>query len=262
MNENDTPPPVPPTPSNPADPAASPLPPKPAFTAARPAGQPPVDRFEFSPMDNPGQPLAVLADLLKHPGRVLYELKSGRFGPVCGALFLIALVSLAIYGIVAGSLSGGSQLWLAPAKIVGGTALCVLICLPSLYIFLCLSGVDAHVREVAGELLASVCLTALLLIGFAPVAWVFSQSTDSVPLMGFLHILFWTVALWFGLRLIGRSSPGAGGSGLSVWIIIYVVVSLQMMTSLRPIIGQAPTVFPTQKEFFLQHIFKNLGAGF
>lgn len=251
MNENDTPtPPLPPTP------------PKPAFPAARPAGEPAPDRFKLAPMEGPAHPFAVLGELLKRPGGVLYELKSGRFGPVCSALFLVAFLSLAVYGFVAGSLSGGDQLVLAPAKIIIGTALCVLICLPSLYIFLCLSGVDAHVREVAGELLASVCLTSLLLIGFAPVAWVFSQSTDSVPLMGFLHILFWTVALWFGLRLIGRSSPGAGGSGLTVWIIIYVVVSLQMMTSLRPIIGHAPTVLPTEKQFFLQHIFSNLGNGF
>lgn len=251
MNENDTPiPPLPPTP------------PERPFAATRPRGNPPIDRFSLAPLDGPCHPFAVLGELLKRPGCILYELKMGRFAPVCGALFLISLISLAVYGFVAGSLSGGDQLWLAPIKIIVGTALCVLICLPSLYIFLCLSGVDAHVREVAGELLASVCLTALLLIGFAPVAWVFSQSTDSVPLMGFLHILFWTVALWFGLRLVGRSSPGAGSSGLSVWIIIYVVVSLQMMTSLRPIIGQAPTILPTQKEFFLQHIFNSLGNGF
>ncbi|CAN5670073.1 hypothetical protein BH09VER1_BH09VER1_01670 [soil metagenome] len=248
MNENDTPAPLPPTP------------PERPFAATRPRGNPPIDRFSLAPLEGPCHPFAVLGELLKRPGCILYELKVGRFGSVFGALLLIALFSLGVYGLVAGSLTGGNQLWLAPVKIIVGTALCVLICLPSLYIFLCLSGVDAHVREVAGELMASVCLTALLLIGFAPVAWVFSQSTDSIPLMGFLHLLFWSVALWFGLRLVGRSSPGTGGSGLSVWIIIYVVVSLQMMTSLRPIIGHATTVLPTEKQFFIPHLLGDLSS--
>ena len=47
------------------------------------------------------------------------------------------------YGMVVGSFSGGSQMWIAPAKIAIGTILSILICLPSLYIFTCLSGIDA-----------------------------------------------------------------------------------------------------------------------
>lgn len=110
---------------------------------------------------------------------------------------------------------------------------------------------------VAGELLAAVSLTALLLIGFAPVAWVFSQSTDSVALMAVLHLVFWAISLGFGLRLIGRSS---GSRTTRVWIAIYVVVCLQMITALRPIVGFAPTFLPTEKKFFLAHMVETLTA--
>ena len=45
-------------------------------------------------------------------------------------------------------------------------------------------------------------LMTVLLIGFAPVAWVFSQSTSSLVAMGALHLAFWLVATVFGLRFL------------------------------------------------------------
>ncbi len=93
-------------------------------------------------------------------------------------------------------------MWIAPAKLALGTILSILICLPSLYIFACLSGIDVRLRTVSGVLFAAICLGALLLIGFAPVAWIFSQSTDSVAFMAALHLILWAIGIIFGLRLI------------------------------------------------------------
>ncbi len=42
------------------------------------------------------------------------------------------------------------------------------------------------------------------------------------------------------------------------WLAIYLLVCVQMMTSLRPIVGRADTVLPTEKRFFLQHFFEML----
>lgn len=245
MNENTDPQPTPP-----------PLP-----TAETPKPRP-VDRYEYAPMQGARNLPGVLENLLKHPGRIIWELINGRASSVVLALIVVTIVSLAIYGVVVGSLSGGSQLWVAPVKIVGGSLLSLLICLPSLYIFLCLCGADARLRQVAGLAVASACLTALLLISFAPVAWVFSQSTDSIALMSILHLVFWVVALWFGLGFLGRSAvlsdTKISGGNLPVWMLIYIVVSLQMMTSLRPIIGRSDTFLPTTKQFFLAHFGETL----
>ncbi len=213
-------------------------------------------RYDLDPMDVSPNPLNVIEALLKRPGRMLFELCGGRAGAVVLALLLPTTLGLLIYGVVAGSLTGGDQLWIAPAKIVVGSGFAALICLPSLYIFLCLSGADVGAKTVGGMLAASVCLTALLLVGFAPVAWVFSQSTDSVAFMGGLHLVFWLVAVIFGMRLLGdagRRVWSGGGGGLGVWMVIYIVVSLQMMTAMRPIIGSADTLLPTEKQFFLTH---------
>ena len=217
---------------------------------------PPADeRFLHRAIDGPCHPFAVVETLLKQPGRILFELRGNRAATVCAGLCLVGAVCLAIYGIVAGSLTGGEQLLFAPVKILLGSILCAVICLPSLFIFLCLGGADVKLRSVAGELLASVALTSLLLLGFAPVAWVFSQSTDSVALIAVLHLIFWAIALCFGLRIIGRRSAGRSSR---IWIAIYVVVCLQMMTALRPILGRSTTVFPSEKKFFLTHMMETL----
>ena len=164
---------------------------------------------------------------------------------------------MAIYGMVVGAQSGGAQMWIAPAKLGLGTLLAVLICLPSLYIFTCLGGIDARLRSVCGALFAAVCLSAILLIGFAPVAWIFSQSTDSIAFMGALHLLFWVIGIRFGLRLIdamGRFLGARGKGHLRIWSLIFILVCLQMMTTLRPIIAPSKTFLPTVRKNFFSRI--------
>jgi hypothetical protein len=165
-----------------------------------PLAPPPLPRrehFKFEPMQGDPKPLLLLENLLKHPGRIIHTLH--RANPAAPAIWflLFALGGMALYGLAVGSLTGGMQLWIAPAKLVLGTLLSVLICLLSLSIFSCLGGSDIRLRAVAGGLAAAVCLSSLLLIGFAPVAWIFSQSTNSVAFMGTLHLLFWC---WIVLR--------------------------------------------------------------
>jgi len=208
-------------------------------------------------------PVTLLETLLKHPGRILYELQRDERPALAFWLLTFALLGMAIYGVVVGTFSGGMQMLIAPAKLVLGTFLSILICLPSLYIFTCLGGADARLRTVSGVLFGSVCLSSLLLIGFAPVAWIFSQSTDSVAFMGTLHLFFWMIGLLFGLRLIDgiiRLLGGTDGGHLKTWTAIFVVVCLQMTTTLRPIVGRSDRFFPAEKQFFLAHWFDSLGG--
>jgi hypothetical protein len=99
-------------------------------------------------------------------------------------------------------------------------------------------------------------LMTILLVGFAPVAWIFSQSTESPAWMGTLDLLFWCVSTLFAVRFIKRGfsyTNAKSQAGLNVWIIIFLLVTVQMTTALRPIIGKSETFFPTQKQFFLAH---------
>jgi hypothetical protein len=219
--------------------------------------------FHFEPLPEESSGPELLAALLKHPGQIIYELHDQRRRTLGLWLLLFALAGMGLYGVVVGSLIGGTQLWIAPVKLALGTFLSVVICLPSLYIFSCLGGNDLRLRTIAGALAAGVCLSSLLLIGFAPVAWIFSQSTESTAFMGALHLLFWLVGLSFGLRLIAatnrfRSEQRRGH--LKSWSLIFILVCLQMTTTLRPIIGHSDSFLPREKKFFLVHWFDSLGG--
>lgn len=96
----------------------------------------------------------------------------------------------------------------------------------------------------------------VLLIGFAPVAWVFSQSTESLVAMGTLHLIFWVIATYFGLRFLQNGFSHLSlktEGGLSVWVFIFILVMLQMTTALRPLIGTSDSLLPEKKKFFVSH---------
>jgi hypothetical protein len=194
--------------------------------------------------------------LLRQPRRILFHLVSEGQGVLVLKLVGIALASAVGYGLVVGTFSGGDQFWAAPVKVAAGLLLSALICLPSLYIFACLSGAQTRLGEVCGLVAGLLAMMTVLLIGFAPVAWVFSQSTESVTAMGALHLMFWGIATAFALRFLsgGFAQLKADlGAGLQVWTVIFVMVMLQMSTALRPIIGTSDAFLPKEKKFFVSH---------
>jgi len=228
---------VTPTPVPPIPPAPPPL--------ADAAEQQPIKGF-----------FAAVEALLRQPRRVVGHLHQHRAAPVIDVLLVTTMVCGLIYGFVAGTFSGGTQLWAAPVKVALGLLLSGLICLPSLYIFSCLAGSRARLVEVLGLVAGLLALMGVLLLGFAPVAWVFSQSTESVAAMGALHLVFWLVAAIFGVRFLCAGFRQLGVQslgGVSVWVVILLVVMLQMMTALRPIVGTADTFLPAEKKFFVSH---------
>jgi hypothetical protein len=240
---------------SPIPPPIPPPPPPPAYPRERPLGELPDER---EPIPNA---VAAVEAILRQPRRVMYQLRQpGSGGLVAGMLFVCALCSV-VYGVVVGTFSGGVQLWAAPIKIAGGLLISALICLPSLYIFACLSGSQARLAEIFGLVAGLLALMTILLIGFAPVAWLFSQSTESVAWMGALHLIFWGIATVFGLRLLNAGfshTQPRSNAGLNTWTVIFVLVVLQMTTALRPIVGTADTLLPEEKKFFVSHWFECL----
>jgi hypothetical protein len=104
-------------------------------------------------------------------------------------------------------------------------------------------------------------LTSILLIGFAPVARLFSQSTASVAWMGTLHLPFWFISTLFGLRFLESSflhSKTRSAAGLRTWIVIFILVVLQMSAALRPLVGTSNSFLPTERIFFMSHWAKCL----
>jgi hypothetical protein len=252
QNPTGTPPGLPP--NIPGAPAAPPL-----IPSARdyPAGEPPLgaDATERAPISGI---VAAIEAILRQPRRVMFQLKQAGTGGLTLSLLVIAVACGLIYGAVVGTFSGGEQYWAAPVKVAAGLLISGMICLPSLYIFSCLCGSHARLAEVLGLVAGLLALMTILLIGFAPVAWVFSQSTQSTCVMGGLHLAFWAVAVVFGVRFLGASFShmnAKSNGALGTWVVIFLLVCLQMTTALRPILGKSDHFLPpsTEKKFFLGH---------
>jgi hypothetical protein len=233
-----------------------PVVPSPPITAPNPND--PGSAAERAPIRGP---LDAVTAILRQPRRVMTQLHQTPAGRLALVLLLIAAVCSLLYGVVIGTFSGGTQVWAAALKTMLVLLASALICLPSLYVFACLSGAEVRPGELAGLVAAQLALMAVLLVGFAPVAWVFGQSTESVAAMGVLHLVFGLVAAVFGLRFLGSAFGHLNArskGGLRIWMVIWVTVMLQMTTALRPLIGSADTFLPAIKQFFLQHWFECL----
>jgi len=209
------------------------------------------------PVDDPAELARPLLDqLLRSPGVLLGRLDGPDAGRCLRSLALVALVGHAAYGLVVGSFSGGAQWWAAPLKIALGSFLCGAICFPSLYILVSQSGADTRARHVLGMLFGMLASTGVLLGGFAPVAWIFSQSSNSVALLAPLHYLVWLVSLLASARFFtaGLQRWRAKRAALTLlWLGVFVVTCLQMTTTLRPILGTKERFLDPERKLFLLH---------
>lgn len=223
-------------------------------------GQLGYDPSERAPIPNI---VGAIDAILRHPRRLMFQLRQPEAPNLIAKMIFVAIVCSLVYGVVVGTFSNGDQLWAAPVKIAIGLMISALICLPSLYIFTCLSGSQSRLVEVCGLLAGLLMLMTILLIGFAPVAWIFSESTESLKWMGALHLVFWFIATIFGLRFLeaGFSHSNARShAGFHTWVIIFLLVAVQMTTALRPILGKSETFLPKEKQFFIAHWAECLNA--
>jgi hypothetical protein len=100
-------------------------------------------------------------------------------------------------------------------------------------------------------------MVGLLLVGLAPVAWLFAVSTQSLPFVVMLAFLIWLIALSFAARYVGKLKVNPlfqRQSGIMLWLIILMVVTLQMATCMRPMLTKPDRGWWTsEKMFFLTH---------
>lgn len=240
--------PTPPTPP----PFQAPPPPPAAEAAPGPAPLPPLPEK----LD----PRTLFEALLRRPADLVLRLAEpghGALGPFLG----IATLSMIVFGVVLGCFAMGGQLWAAPLKITAGLLISSVICFPSLYIFCCLAGSRATASQLAATFAGMLALAGILLLGFAPAVWIFTQATNSYGFMGLLALAPWFVALIFGFRFLRNAlrATGANARGpLVVWSVIFLLVTLQMTTSLRPILGRSDRFLTSEKRFFLEHWMRSI----
>lgn len=200
---------------------------------------------------------AVFESLLKSPRSLAARLAEEKPAmELTAKLAVLALGGALVFGLTLGAFAMHEQLWAAPLKVLLGFALAAVICLPSLYIFTSLTGSSLKFASIVGGLVACLALLGAILLGFAPVLWVFSQSTDSFGFMGALVLAAWLIALLFGSGFLMKlldTRTHSSKAPLRLWVGIFLLVTLQMSTSLRPLIGRDERLFTNEKKFFLVH---------
>jgi hypothetical protein len=195
--------------------------------------------------------------LLRSPQHLAEGFETTNFTNVFLKLLGIAMVSLLTFGFVLGCFSRNDQLWAAPVKVLGGMLFAALICFPSLYVFSTLARARFSPKSMLLSLTGAVALGGMLLLGLAPALWIFVESTSSFGFMGFLCVLAWVVSLFFALRFIKSCTRSAGAVShgpVLVWSILFVLVTLQLSTTLRPLLGESEQFLQLgEKRFFLEH---------
>jgi len=204
-------------------------------------------------------PFALVEALLKTPAAILRESRTG-YGMIV-RLSVIVGATASLVGFVMALFSGGPQLLFVPLKVTLGVFCCALLCLPSLHVFSCLSGAEQRVKDTFAALLMGVALMGVLLVGFAPIAWIFSQATSSVAIMGGVHLAFLVISCMLGLGLVNRALTAMNRNPVRtrLWSPLFLLVVLQMTTTLRPLVGPADDTFLHSRSFFLSHWVSSLG---
>ncbi len=200
--------------------------------------------------------------LLRRPHALVARLAEANHGAT-GRFALMAVISIALFGFVLGCFAKHEQLWAAPAKITAGLIFSGVICFPSLYIFATLAGARVSISQLAACLAGALALAGLLLLGFAPAVWIFAESTDSLGFMGTLAIGSWVIAVFFALRFLKSVIFATGGTQrgpLFIWSVVFLLVTLQMTTSLRPILGRSEVRLTQEKKFFMEHWYDTFGT--
>lgn len=221
---------------------------------------------DYRAFDPALDPRRLVDRLLRRPGQIAFEIAEGRHAAVPAKLLLLVAAGFGAYGLLVGSFSGHAQYWLVPLKICGGLVLSAVLCLPSLYIFACLAGGGLSLSRTGGLLLQALALAGVLLCGFLPVAWLFSQSTHSIAFMAVLHWAVWLVCAAVGLQVLRRAvlrQTRSGGGLVKTWAVVFLLVVFQMATFLRPLVGPAPDGLRLEPEKmnFLQHWGATILAG-
>ncbi|HEV3021371.1 MAG TPA: hypothetical protein VGX76_02850 [Pirellulales bacterium] len=205
----------------------------------------------------------LLGLVLKAPREFAERVARDRFDWRASLTVLAAALAFdALYGLAMGAFAGGNVLWMSALKVPLIALASVSLCAPSLYVLLGLSGSPVVLRQVAAVLCGAACLTSMLLVGFAPVAWLFGVSTTNVQFMVVLHIGVCGIGVGYGLRLLGASVPNgyAGNKVLVVWTAIFLMVCAQMLTHFRPLLTvSADGAFrEDRKQFFFEHLIESM----
>jgi len=182
-------------------------------------------------------------------------------------MFIVSLFFSAIYGAVMGGFVSWTQLGFSAIKLPIVMIATFLVCFPTFYIFNALLGSRMTLAQAFAMLICLTGTTAIMLLGFASIALVFTLSTESVGFMVALHLILFSLATFAGFWILYQARNSLhtrfgivrrqSWSFLDVWIVIYTAVGCQIFMYMRPFLAEGD-FFVGKRQLFLE-VFKELG---
>ena len=200
----------------------------------------------------------VASTLLKNPLRISETIAGQKHLLRSSlALLLVAIACHVVFGLAVGLFGGWPVAAMDMVK-MPLVALCsLLLCFPSLYVFTCVAGAPLTLAQTGVLGCSCLALAGLILVGLAPVAWLFAVSTKSVSFVTLLAFLIWLVAIGFAGRYVDKLGVHPlfrRQAGIKLWLLILILVTLQMATCMRPMLARPEQGWWTgEKQFFLSH---------
>lgn len=224
-----------------------------------------------NPPPIPPKPVAptagnIVSTLLKDPKRISDTLAGGKGLFSSGLMLLIAgVLCHAVFGLAIG-LFGGWPVAAMDAVKVPLVALCsLLLCFPSLYVFTCVAGSPLSLSQTFVLGCSCMAMVGLILVGLAPVAWLFAVSTENLAFVTLLTFLIWLISIGFAARYVEKLKAHPvfqRQAGIKLWFVILILVTLQMTTCMRPMLTEPEEGWWTsKKEFFLSHFGSAINQG-
>ena len=210
--------------------------------------------------DNRG--VSGVSRLLGDTVQIVGEVKTVRCMKVAVSYAILAVCGCALYGAAIGAFGGWMLALLDAAKLAGVVVFGYILCLPSLYVFSCLSGTTLSFWRIATFGLVSLAILGCVLAALSPILWLFAVSTASVKFFVMFAIVLTAIAFCMAMRPVKYAvSAGITSSkiGCYAWFIVFVAVVLQSLTLVRPMLSrQLDGAATVGKCLFIQHFSETM----
>jgi len=217
--------------------------------------------------------LAEIGTLLRNRYRFFAEIRDGVEVPrKIRAMLLYSMSFLALFGAVIGSDHSVWQALASGVKLPVLFLITLVVCLPALYFFNTIYEASLSLSQNFALILASITMTSVVLLGFAPVVLFFLISTSQYQFFKLLNVGVFAIAGWIGIRQLtqgmwmltahDRRGARARGRILRIWILLYAFVGSQLAWTLRPFFGAPGLPFELYRGLggnFYTNIFASFG---
>ena len=147
-----------------------------------------------------------------------------------------------------GSVLREANAWQLPLLVAAKTPflflLTLLVCALALYVLNLAFDIRLHFLPAMTTLAFGLAATGVMLAVFVPIAALFSVVTDSYHFMKVLHLLVFTVAGAFGVKVLAEGLTRMAPEGikglrtlLCSWLLLYCLVGGQIAWTLKPFLG-------------------------